>query len=624
MLALLQSKPGMSETGISEDGAWARFADGTVLVVCNNLDATPNPSRQTLQRTVSGHSTTTASRAGGLPDSPNIVLGTSLGSWYEDYLKKVEVPFETQNYTRVQPDSSVDALKALDNVAVLHLFGHAGLFDIRKPGPKVLAVWTSTLRAADGSTDVKYKDDLKDGSLIYFTSAAYQVNATTSVKKVWETHYAFTSKFVTKYWTGKFNKNSVVFINGCNTASLDAIDFEFACLNAGASFYVGWNNRMKLGEAVDSATYLFDRLLGSNSALSGGVSAETPPQRAFGITSILAEMHTHQRGTAAYALDTTLPPPEKRGGASTFAMLSFLTTNLEFQQLAPSIENLEVNERADELAINGVFGSGQGDVLVGRTGLSVKSWTANRIVCQLPRTGPGSSGDVSVTSSAPRLLSNTVQLTEWIGTAMATATGDGTLKMVMNFNLHFRGDVLSHRIQPHGDPVTFATNYQHSLTSTGTYEFSGKYDSPDGTSHEDWSGSGALPAYVPQTAGSPVTSSLDYEGSFDQNRQWSLNILATAIQGNHVHTITRDPAGKVTSDKTVVTDGVWQSVGDLNGGLWLKTLPLNYNIPAGSIMETINPTHTLTLEWSAMNAISPPDPTVSRSSTLASPAGRRR
>lgn len=615
MLAFLKTKPDFVETGAGSDGAWGKFADGTYLVVGNNLDAASATKLARTRAIASGHT-----RAGGIPNKLNVILGTSLGDWYDDFLEPfVPKLFDTQNYGRVRPDSSVDGLKNLFNISVLHLFGHGFLCDIRKPLPRVFAAWTSTVRSK--ANDELYKADLVDGSLITITSLAFHSDPNISVKKKWETHYAITSKFVNKYWSGKFDSDSLVFINTCNSANDDALEFESACLNAGASYYLGWSDRMRLGEAISTASYLFDRLLGTNTDAMGPNAKETPPQRAFDLMAVLQEMGTRMRNGIPYPFDTTQPDPEKRGDPPVKAKLKFLTTNGNFQQLAPSIEFIGVDEQRDELTITGFFGTTSKDASVSigvpgaQTNLPIKSFDVNNIVCSLPRSGAGASGGVMVSLNKSAQHSNVVWLTEYNGTAKATRIGEGTLKMEMNFVLHFRTSWQFSRLEPHGDPLSSgAHDFQHSLTSNGTYTFSGKHDSADGRLTEMWSGSGALPAAVVQASGGdPQQSAFGFVGGFNDDHRWRFDPSAIAYKGNHLRTIGRDANGNVTSDTTVDTSGLWISLGDLNGGMWTSTVGPDYNVIAGSATHSTGAFTYDTLEWSAMAAISPPDPKAARS-----------
>jgi hypothetical protein len=597
MLTLLHSKSDFVDSGLSPSGGvWGRFADGTTLVIANNVSRTPTRDPLPSRSIQAAHT-----RAAGFPTTDKVILGESIGSFWAGFLSETEPWFVDQNYTIQTPAATVDALKSFSNVGLLFLATHGTACPIRQGGPNVYIVWTETLRAADGSTDKTYAADLKDGSLTYFMGLTFQGD---SAQIKVETHYGLTSKFVTKYWSGKFNPNSLVFVDACSSASPNALEFEMACLNAGASLYLGWSDSVVIRDGLVTATYLFDRMLGANQF----PDEEKPPQRAFSWSSVMSDMHTRKRTYTDTNYDQSL---NLKTGIT--ANLLALGLNANFAQLAPSIESLTIDEQKDELTVNGTFGDPQGDVYINDNPLTVKSWSGTQIVCAIPRTGASSSGDVTVRAGAPRQLSNTVQLTEWNGTVRCTQKGKGTLQLVMNFNLHFRADVHDRRIIAHQTPFMPGANYLNALDTSGTFETSGTYVTPDLTYSESWSGSGTIPAYV-KPADATAVSNVVLQGSFDKDRKWSMAVNALAKSGNHVHVITKNTAnGPVTSDTTVTQDIGWTSTGDLNGGLSLLTAGLDYSIAAGSVTNTINPDQPMTLEWSAMTPNHPPASDAARS-----------
>jgi len=597
MLTYLRSKSDFVDSGLSPTGGvWGRFADGTTLVIANNVSRTetraPLPSRAVQAK---------PTRAPGLPTTDKVILGESIGSFWGAFLTEIEPWFIDQNYTIQTPASTVDALKNLSNVGVLLLAAHGTACPIRKDGPNVYIVWTETLRAADGSTDKQYAADLADGSLTYFMGLTFQGD-TAQIKA--ETHYGITSKFVSKYWTGKFNPNSLVFVDACSSTSLNALEFEMACLNAGASIYMGWSDSVVIRDGLVTASYLFDRMLGANQF----PDEETPPQRAFSWSSVMSDMHTRKRQYVSTNYDQSLDP--KTGKT---ANLTALSLNGNFVQLAPSIETMSVDEQNDALTVFGTFGDPQGDVYINDKPLTIKSWSSTQIVCVLPRTGASAAGDVAVRAGTPRQLSNTVQLTEWNGTVTCTQKGQGTLQFVTRFNLHFRADVHERRDVAHQTPLMPGANYVNALDSAGTFETSGTYVTPDLTYSESWTGSGTVPPYVKPADGTAV-SNFVIQGSIDRNRNWSMTVNALVKNGNHVHVITKDNAnGPVTSDTTTIKDLSWLSTGDLNGGLTLQALPSDYSIKAGSVTKTVDSEQSLTVAWSAMTPNHPPAADAARS-----------
>src|SRR6185369_2337943 len=111
-----------------------------------------------------------------------------------------------------------------------------------------------------------------------------------------------------------------------------------------------------------------------------------------------------------------------------------------------------------------------------------------------------------------------------------------TLKMVMTFDLGFRGDIHGYRSEPGGKPSDPAMTFNHMLTAKGTYNFSGSYDDTVNRYHEDWSGSGTLKARADGSNGlPPVTDNTVYYIGSILDGKWDMLLQANATQGKHVH-----------------------------------------------------------------------------------------
>lgn len=601
LLNLLQASPEVIDSGISSSGGvWAILSDGRPFVVANNVDRTETLAVSSLPSP--GYRATALDareKPEGLPTTDNVVLGTGFGSYFDAATSEVSDLFVAQNYSPASDGASVEALKLQGNTGVVYLTTHGALAPIRRGGEPVFIAWTSTPRAPDGSSDALYAEDLNDGSLTYFTALTFNGDPSHPALGA-SVHYGITSKFVTKYWTGKFNSNSLVFISACHSADPLALEFEFAVLNAGASLYLGWSDTMVIPQAVVSGAYLFDRLLGTNAV----DPMETPPQRAFSWAPVMADMATHKRSNSDQMLDTTF---SARKGAT--AKLMPLTLGGQFAQLAPSIESLAVDEQNDELIVNGYFGDLQGDVWMNGSPMTVKTWTSTQIHCALMRSGADASGDVQVIAANPRQSSNVVQLTEWSGALTATYKGKGSLQMLWTFNVHFRADVHDRRLAPHEAPVMPLADWIDALDTDGSFSFSGNYVDPGGAYREEWSGSGSLPSYVtlpPGTPGSPTTSVV-VQGSFDSNHNWSMSANATAVSALMDHVITYGSGGVVTSDTTQAQNAGWLSVGDMNGNPDVAVASKSYDVPGGMVTNNLTADGSMTLTWTAMAAKRPPD-----------------
>jgi YD repeat-containing protein len=296
------------------------------------------------------------------------------------------------------------------------------------------------------------------------------------------------------------------------------------------------------------------------------------------------------------------------------AKLLFFPGSGNFQQLAPTIDAMSVDEQKDELTLVGFFGSVKGDVYMNDAPLTIKDWTIGRITCDLPRSGAGSSGDVNVRAGTPRQLSNTVQLTEWNGTITCTLDGKGSLKQEWVFAVRFRADVHDSRLQPHADPIPRLSGFTHNLTTNGSHTCSGIYAAPDGSYRETWSGSGSVPTFIRPPVGTPPgpVTGVALSGSFDPDRKWSLQIDATVLNGNQVRRVTYDSQGNVTSDTTTDEHAVWISVGDMIGSPYLATASTGFSIPGGAVRNQINADESMEITWSTMPAKNPPTANAAR------------
>jgi hypothetical protein len=616
MLAFFKTRPELVESGIDESGVvWGNLADDTTIAVINNLNVsfpsslTRSPARKASRR---------RSREGGIPDTARVIIGSTVGNMYDGWTDGIRTMFGDQTYEFAAPKSTVDELKNMSDISLLYFLGHGGTVSRPRGAGKSYCVWTETIRTA--ALDAAYAADLRDGSLVLMWAPVFVGTELNPVNTpVYEQRYGITSKFVEKYWVGKFNKDSLIFMNTCNSSSDDAIPFKFACLNAGASLYLGWTHKMILGDGMMTAAYLFDRLLGANnedpfsSKTDLTIPMETPPQRAWNYADILLEMALHQRPDAAYAFDATVST--EKGGGKIASQLELLPRNDNFGQFAPSISFISLLEQTDELEINGVFGPKPGVVHLGASDLTVKTWTPELITCALPRSA---SGNLSVQINEGRQKSNTVQITSWKGPMTLTDTRQGTLKMVLNLNLHFRSCVNSSRSEPHGEPFESDGGYRHGLDSTGTYAFSGKYVTPDnGNGHweETWSGAGTLVPVINADNNAGTTSHFAFFGGFLPDRHWRFDISARPFQGKHVHKVFFDKFGTVTQVVDTDEDHQWNSASNFNSP-YLQIVPESYDIQPGSWTKVVSPEFVMTMEWGAFAVEASPDPKAARSARL--------
>ena len=118
-------------------------------------------------------------------------------------------------------------------------------------------------------------------------------------------------------------------------------------------------------------------------------------------------------------------------------------------------------------------------------------------------------------------------------------------------------------------------------------------------------------------------SNVVVEGSFDENRKWSMAIRAVGKSGNHIHTVIRDSQGRIVTDKTEDADAVWLSINDMSGSLFLVTASPDFSIPGGSKTLAVDSDTSMTLDWTSMASVNPPDPNAARSAKIRSKSRRR-
>ncbi len=578
ILTYLQSRSEFEASGIETDGSvWGRFTDGRLFVFANNFSAPDTGAPPGIPGSAMFRPAFSSfAQVSNLPQNSDARLLNSLGSAFDytgfgltgfsETITDLAAWFNSAGYTPVSGASAaVNALKSVAGDGVFYWSAH-GAFGKDRPGNKVYGVWTSTER--DTSWEFVYKKDLDDGNLIYF-SAPHEKGSLLG-KDVSKIHYAITAKFVTQYMS--FGQNSVVFINACS--SFDQA-FRDACKTKGAGMYIGWTAPTNPHDAVKSARFYFDRMLGTNMQ----DPVENPPQRPFDHHLIVEDMYykgLDVSGTAEYG-PAALYYDESAG---------------DVDLLAPSILQAYIFPIPgdNDFYIDGLFGdnpAGGGTVLVGGSPLTIKLWQPTKITCSRPTTG----GDLVVRVRGRQ--SNAIQLTQWSVTIDYTVTGPGTLKRNIVMNVDLISDIHSFRLRPAVPPIFFNPRYTHTLgTSSCTYECSGEYRDEENELIEAWSGSGSVPLYVTmaEPVGFNVVAVIDSVGKTSY-----FNIL---FSGFFIRTTSAGP-----SQEQLRID---YSLGNME-----TSMSASFSFPGNSVSDG-NGTETAVLTWGAMNATFPPDPNAPR------------
>lgn len=495
MLSFFRSRPEFVDSGIDPSSAavWAKFANGRLIAIVNNLImpaqttantqpstgvssqswASPTHSQQTQKPNEQVSPSASAVAADTeLPKSSTYRVLNTLGLGWKapDAVIDIRRWLDNQNYTKIDDDASVEGLKKVGGEGVFYIASHGKVLG----SPPQYYLWTDTIKTPYGQKTYEQELPPKGNHLIYFE--AIRGDDAMLGGLIYETHYAINAQFVTDYWH-EFGVNSLVYIDACESNSLGAKDFVNACFQKHASVYFGWaggtNEEADVDDAIaaDTARLIFDRLLGAD-----GYAPSNPPQRPFDYLSVVNSLAAHGLGAFQGVLD----------GQQVDSFL-FETPNGQFGLLVPSIAYLAVNEARASLTIYGLFGSdprptGTGAVTVGGLPVEISSWSdPNTIVTLLPAPGRPSAGDVVV--EVRQHTSNVARLTQWEGTFRYTAVGADasaiadSLYQGITFNVSFRADMRQYRqeidgplVEPSG--AVEATSGSATFSSGGAYTYS--------------------------------------------------------------------------------------------------------------------------------------------------------
>jgi hypothetical protein len=338
-------------------------------------------------------------------------------------------------------DARLTALRSVSGDGYFYFNTHGGrAFRTRDgSGPGTYSLQSSSLVTPGSERLPEIAADFAAGRLTYFTAPNFDT-VWDPVSATWvdgvDTRYGITSAFVRTYW--HFAPDSILFLNSCwsgyTSDAEGAQTFISACWDAGVGLYLGWSKLASPDTCFKTVRYFTDRLIGANKYMK-----ENPNQRGFPWELVIGDMQTRNLTFDPQTGAHLIPFPAPGGN-------SIL--------LDPSIKELLVNEWDEKLILKGYFGSTVGKVTVGSRELGGCTWKHDEIVCSLPRTGAGSSGDVFVEVEGglgrPR-KSNIHQLTEWnipLKYSWEPYAGVEGLKIEGTGKLRFRADVGSYRLKP--------------------------------------------------------------------------------------------------------------------------------------------------------------------------------
>ena len=474
----LRSVPAYVEVGVDATTltAWGIFADGRIHLIANNYRpqrtsaaAAPRVGAMATMNEVPTAATARVLQAFG----PEFDCADTVAALAKS-LRQVGYALRAGDPNR----ASLEALREVRGDGYFYINTHGGAFQPTIVGGvkvPMYSIQSSTMVSPTLEAEPTLRGDLDLRRITYFSAST---GDTVLGIPQFDTRYGITANFVAAYWS--FATNSVVVINACSSARVAeakwSAGFVDACHDAGAGVYLGWNESVSPAGAFRATQYFTDRLLGANA-----FEPEKTAQRPFAWDAVMADM---QKKSVHIDPDT---------GAAFLALPKPGSTTVQF--LAPSIHHVETDEYRDELRLYGRFGSTRGEVFIDATPRTIKDWTPERIVVDLPQSGAGSCGPVQVLARG--LKSNVRQLTEWTMELdytyiMMEAQG---LKVAGLGRIRLRADVGATREAPGEEPTkpvrhTIATRESNlPLVASGSF--------PAGPCSVVWSGSAVYPAIPP-------------------------------------------------------------------------------------------------------------------------------
>lgn len=646
LLNFLSSRSEFEDAGISEDkSVWARFTDGRVLIIPNNrfpdlpildtmgsLDLVPSEasesfvlperrfgSKEEIRRATATTASVPASTTYELPHSITAFLANTLsGHCFMSCLRYVKLMLEDNGYV-TSVGATVQQLLGVQNYGFFMIEGHGGIgYD--KDDMPFFALSTAT--SVTTANDLLFASMLDKRELVYFLEYDWNgVLCTDDLQR-----YAFTGDFVAQYMS--FTPNAFVYASACGS---DEISMKDGFKAAGASVYAGWSYDTYDKPSNKAGLFVIQRMLGIDDPMPFYAAPnEWPRQRPFDITQLWQDMKNRD-------YDSALVYDTVSGVVSsmpTFFVVSKLRES--FELLAPSIRSLQVIPRTDTVEMTGYFGSdpgNKGHVFVDGIERPILSWEPWLIRFDLPPSGPGSAGPVTVEldpisgPSAPkRRISNPVNLTQWNGTFTYSEEDAGTLKKQISMTVKIRADVHAFRDFPH-DTILEMNPYiviGRVKGDTGRVSASGQwlyhaYDEP----YEDWLYEWSDSTLIFLLNEPDPSQGFAYQGFIKHsgaNKWMELNLFGSAYFGM-VQTVTSSLYGELSSEDLSINPPLEVYDDILTYGPYTLFIPLYpyWATFGGTKSATLccsldpdNPDIAAKMTWNNIIPTFPPDSTVPR------------
>jgi len=480
-VAYLLSNPSVAFAGVSDSlgNVWACFDNGRLLLLIDNrrfVDPAPQDARRGAAEDAMRKALALMPPpfAGELPVSKKARLLNSLEARWRNSLPALSSILSTSGYQVSTPGSHLADLLSLSGDGVFYWATHAGIGgDLQQNA--VFGVWTQTLCDTVADKLEPLKSYWRDGEICWASVEVQQPDGT--IKP--EFHYGITQKWIRNRWS--FENHSIVFMDACTS---DKQELRSAFFDKGADAYCGWNALTSSAAGVVNEIF-FDLLCGTNA-----VNPATPNQRPFLFDWVRDWMVSNGKN---------VDPDPNPGQPAAVLNMSRSPADPTFGLLRPTIHRLFTHDApsdpVDYIEIEGLFGSDPGaaerEVKIGGHPLANVLWSEYLIIADLPKSGAGSVGDVTV--SVRGHLSNVAHLTRWLLPVKYIRYGQQSLQQQIEMTLILRGDAGTYRFAPYATPFATPTALYSSKVSTGSWLMSGIYR-PDPDHYTKWTGFGTIKA----------------------------------------------------------------------------------------------------------------------------------
>lgn len=544
---------------VKDTSVWARFRDGRLLFIINNRPPATDEELEQVERLISTASTAGASSSGeaalasaavslsrpaphaitravrptGLPESRNAVLFQATGVGLSaPAFARLAPAFRARGYQVQGGEAGLFELMAVkelgDDIGVFYIDTHG----VSVEGVIPFALLTST--PVDSENHGRLRDNFARGEVAYVVTGPKIRPKRPGIVVTPKPLYCVLPPFVPAYW--KFGRNSLVYVDVCDSASPDAATFIERCAEAGASVYMGWTDTVDDAWALYAAGVFLGTSMGDREHL---IKTATPT-RSFDWPAIASYMASRR---------INISP---RSNAELILFADTPSANGRFGLLTPSIYSMNVDEAREELRIVGLFDSevpatvrieGNGvrevTVPVRPNSSTLHPW---QIVCPLPAREQPTAGLVTVIQRGR--ASNPVPLTEWRVEARGKrwfSPGFPDLFSTVDFQLHFRADVHPSRSAPYQVPVFLGTSAAASRASTArVVEASGIYtdvnaSNPNFVRTVEWSLPGPIDLPITYTGFGTVDRA--FHGTLGIARDGNSDLVFTSKAANDMTVI---------------------------------------------------------------------------------------